>query len=808
MRIKSYKCTRFAGLKDVEIEFNPGINVILGPNESGKSTIIDGIHSTLFKDIKLMGNNRADKDFKFKFMPKPEGDFIDGKVIVESANGDYEISKEWGSSVDIKLVNPEGSIIKDKAEIENILDKVLNYKESTYTNIVFAKQRDLKQALHNILENREVNREVNDLLRRTLMELDGISIDTIESNIEMEIENLYKRWDREKNYPENNRGINNPYKVGLGKIVKTYYKKEDLKIKMENADKSERVFKEISDKIKINKEEKSSLEDKKKSLEEIEDDVNNRESIETKVDSLKKELEILKRVNSDWPKSELKLDQLESRKKEIDKKKDSLSDEKKNLERWAKKKKLKERLGSINEIEENIEIIEKDIKEIPPIAKEDIEDLNKLNKEISTLETTMKAGKMIGLLKKSKDKPVYVSRDFGELEKLELDTDFTANGMIKISYGDEFEIQIQTGEIDFEDLNNKYVDFKEKYRKKLEALNIASLEIGKLNLQKINDLNDKKDKFKRDIEYLLEKNTKEEIKRELESLEDVNTSKSLEEIEVEIEDIRREELDVSSNIGVEKSKIDSWKAEYTSTDKLFDQVIDKHGALKEETKKLENLKPLPEKYNSSIEFKAELKSLRQSVEDYQREYEELKEDYYRAEKDLSDTSHEELEKEYREAEKEFERNVNRGEKLLKIRRVFYRTKENLSKNPMEPLVNEFARLLDTMTEGRYKADEIDEDFNIKIENSNGQIPIELLSAGTYDAVTLALRFSLLKHIFKDENGYVILDDCLVDLDPPRKRQSIDLINELGKNHQIIFTTCNPETADMLGGNIINLTKER
>ena len=123
---------------------------------------------------------------------------------------------------------------------------------------------------------------------------------------------------------------------------------------------------------------------------------------------------------------------------------------------------------------------------------------------------------------------------------------------------------------------------------------------------------------------------------------------------------------------------------------------------------------------------------------------------------------------------------------------------------MEPLVQEFTRLLETITHGKYKTGEIDEDFNIRIEDLNGEMPVDLLSAGTYDSVTLALRFSLLKHIFNNGGGYVVLDDCLVDLDPKRKDQAVRLINDFAEDFQIIFTTCDPETAKMLGGNIIEL----
>ena len=84
------------------------------------------------------------------------------------------------------------------------------------------------------------------------------------------------------------------------------------------------------------------------------------------------------------------------------------------------------------------------------------------------------------------------------------------------------------------------------------------------------------------------------------------------------------------------------------------------------------------------------------------------------------------------------------------------------------------------------------------------MPIDLLSSGTYDSVALSLRLSILEHIFGEDKGFLILDDCLVDLDPERKETAIKLINEFASNHQVIFTTCSPDTAESLGGNIITM----
>nr|WP_312667288.1 AAA family ATPase [Tissierella praeacuta] len=381
MYIKSYESTRFAGLKDISLGFDRGVNVILGPNESGKSTIIEGIHSTLFKDIKLKRNNNLDKEFLFKFMPQPNGDFINGKVVIEYDNGEYEIYKEWGNTENIHLLTPNGNIIKNENDIKEELSKILTHGESTYSNIVFAKQRDLKRALFNIINNREITNEINDLLRRTMMELDGISIDTIQKNIEDEIDSLYKRWNREKNYPENNRGVNNPYKTGLGKILESYYNKENLKLLMERADESEKEFEEICNKIKELENKIKLLSEKKLGLEKIEDDVNNRMILDAEISSINKDLEDFSEANREWPKTEQLLEQLDEKILELKEKRKKINKEKDDLEKSKKREVLERKLKNIEEIQEKINYIINELSTIPIISSDDIDKLSKIQTE-------------------------------------------------------------------------------------------------------------------------------------------------------------------------------------------------------------------------------------------------------------------------------------------------------------------------------------------------------------------------------------------------------------------------------------------
>ena len=85
-----------------------------------------------------------------------------------------------------------------------------------------------------------------------------------------------------------------------------------------------------------------------------------------------------------------------------------------------------------------------------------------------------------------------------------------------------------------------------------------------------------------------------------------------------------------------------------------------------------------------------------------------------------------------------------------------------------------------------------------------RMPLELLSTGTRDSVGLAVRLALAENLLRETRGILVLDDCLVDMDPYRKDAAVRMIREFADQHQIIFTTCSPETAAKLEGNTIEI----
>ena len=233
MKLKNISCTQFAGVRDRNISFLDGINVVYGKNESGKSTMANLIVRTLFQKAKL--DRRSNKDFCDLYFPSSRkgsnlgGDFADGKITFEAEGGAYTLSKEWGIDARCTLATPEG-IVRDQTKIDEILKSVLNYGEGVYSDLLLTSQRNTDTALQTLLDaskKTEAKTEITDAVSLAFAESDGISVDAIEQAIQSRIDEISgKHWDIDREAPVRKAGR---WSTGLGEILKAYYALEDAK---------------------------------------------------------------------------------------------------------------------------------------------------------------------------------------------------------------------------------------------------------------------------------------------------------------------------------------------------------------------------------------------------------------------------------------------------------------------------------------------------------------------------------------------------------------------------------------------------
>lgn len=804
MIIKNYSCKRFAGIKDKNIEFAKGLNVLLGDNESGKSTLIEGIYSVMFKSAKVGRRSTEDKNFNYKFMPLPNGDSIDGKLIISNNSGDYILRKEWGVNPSAQLTTPKSEEIKGEDKINEILKDIFIFKEATFSNLLFARQNHFREALEGIIGNQETTGEISTLFRKAVMELDGVSIDDLGLKIDSEINSLLKRWDVEKEYPENNRGINNPYISGIGEVVECFYKKENIRLTMSEAKAKEEHFELISAQLKDLEEKLAAQKDKIKKMEEIEADVIKRSILEPRVDLYDKEQESLRKISKEWPVHEFRLEQLAKEIDNINNEQEKLEIEKEQAGKVKEKENLLKILDKIDKLKKSIQETESQISKIKNVTREDIQKLDSCQQEVLQAEAKMKAGVMIGKLNYySGTTDLIIIKDLDEPMTINAGDTFQANGFIKLQADELLEIELKSGDIDFAELRRQFMHFKKEQESLLLAVNANSIEEAKLNKEKLDDLNKDLLNYNKQINELLGDDSYEILNEKIQAYGDLSQVRSIEAIETELKNINTKQVELFSEQKTLEGIIAKWLAEFTSFDELYNKTSEIIKKQKEDKEQLEKLAPLPQEYESTDAFRNELTKIRNEYETGRSNISDLKEECYVSEQNLPELTYEEFAAEFEAADELFNRKLERSKKLLKIKAAFESTRAEIDKSSFVPLAEAFSKNVILLTDDNFIAGEIDNSFKLRLaKDTQTDIPVDLLSTGTYDSVALALRLAILEYLLADKEGFVILDDCLVDLDPCRKERAAQLIKEFAEKHQVIFTTCSPETADLLGGKTI------
>ena len=94
MWIKRLNITHFGRFYQKQLSFNPGINVIYGENESGKSTVHQFIQAMLFGVERLRGK-AARRDVYTKFQPWEQGRSYEGSMEIEHDGERYRLVRNF-----------------------------------------------------------------------------------------------------------------------------------------------------------------------------------------------------------------------------------------------------------------------------------------------------------------------------------------------------------------------------------------------------------------------------------------------------------------------------------------------------------------------------------------------------------------------------------------------------------------------------------------------------------------------------------------------------------------------------------------
>lgn len=166
MLLKNIQINGFGKLEDVNIDLKNGLNLVVGDNESGKSTLMEFIKG-IFYGVNKNKNGKDYSDFE-RFKPWNETTFS-GKMTYNMGDEEFIVYRDFNRN-NTKVYDKMGIDItnefdKDKSRGATVGLAHLGMDEDTFDNSVFVRQKEIKvnelsqntmiQKLTNIIQSGE-----------------------------------------------------------------------------------------------------------------------------------------------------------------------------------------------------------------------------------------------------------------------------------------------------------------------------------------------------------------------------------------------------------------------------------------------------------------------------------------------------------------------------------------------------------------------------------------------------------------------------------------------------------------------------
>jgi len=811
MKLKSIHLKPFAGISDKKVKFYPGLTVILGPNEAGKSTLLNALKSVLFTEVELT-KSRFDRLMK-EYMPVKGGDTIRVYLEFQTEGKDYFLEKIWkpgnrkGSSI---LKSPDQGEFTIDGEVSKLIDELLPAHQGTVNNILLTWQSELDKTM-DILHDEDVNirPDLGAILRSSIMETDGVSVEKLRLRLDREYEDYFQHWDIEKVAPENGRGINNPYKKGVGKILKAYYEKERIEKDYYETCKVEIEIDEINKKIQDEESKQKKIKYELNQYKGIISQIQKRQQIENDLGKIERETEEIRKINKEWPIKENWLSKVaEPGVKKIEEKKEKIEKEEDKARQNQENKEFRKWFKDLQQLHKKVEDAKNELSKVKKVTEEDIEELKNKKQEVKDLENEIKASKLtISFF--AKDQQVLKLKDVSEKEEtLSLKQgekiEKTFQGKFTMEHEDwKMEVQAGEGEID------RLICEKEEKTKEVEG---EFIRLGVDNFEKAQSTNMEYERLRCEVDYAKRSFIEELGEERYEELEEKHKQLGKEKLVRPLDKISAEQVRLElelENLQKEKKEgeeqIKDWKEKYGSHDKMISMLGGKQHKQDKLNEKLKNLAVLPDGFDDYISFYDYIDFLDNNDRKIQEEISSLREQKITIENQKPDQSSEELNVQLVESEQNFQRILLDGKAVAHIKEKASDLLGKMDIKTYEGFQKKFVKYFIHMSGKSFSRVEMEQDLPEKLVKDDGsELTYNLLSFGTKDTFSMALRLTMAEYFLKDKLGFLILDDPLVDMDPDRQALAAEQIKEFAKHKQVIFLTCHPQTAEMLSGKCIEM----
>lgn len=778
MIISQISLSPFAGIPDLQLDFDKGLNVLLGRNEAGKSTVFHALHNVLFTSAKLTPARH--QRIMGRFLPVGGGDTASVELGFRHEGEDYALGRTWGPAASARLRLPNGSTVSDERAISEHLAEFLHVPEGTYRSVLMTRQSGLGETLRNLRDkDGETLVALGDVLKSAILESDGISIERFRGIVDDKIGDYFSRWDISRNRPVGDRGVENPWKKELGIVLRSYYEKESARVAFENAvaleENVDRLNREIA-KLQGHIEE---IDKFIKENRQVVEGGNERRALELELVNTRRDIREHKEANQDWPVLESTIRELEAEKHTLEGTITALECLKSQPEEASEYQTQIDEFPGIAAAKRDVEDSKRNIEGAQTVDEGDIDKLTDAQSGIRLLEAELRAGQVSVRIRARGDMDISVRSDLGEVKQVTMEdgetSSFSANTDLALEHPD-WSMEIRGGKSDSAALTQKIGEKKAEFEGLLSRNHVASLDQAQKVLAVYKELQGKLQEA--------EQKLRESVSGELLRLGTRLTS-------------------VTSDLQGQQQKVDGYINTYSDKDRLLlalTELLQKEGKIQQ---RIDELPPPPKDVEDMESLITEFSEREAEASELHERSHEL--EIGRAAIAEPQQSSEELRVQVSDCSDRFETALRKGKAVLRVKEVVDDILASMDEKAPKQLERAIEEQVYEMSGGRYGEVRTDNGLPTDFVRADGEtVGVDLLSTGTLDILGLALRLSMADLFLDDAEAFLVMDDPLTDLDGDRRDSAAKLLREYGLRRQLIVLTCHRSHADLLGGHRLNL----
>lgn len=795
----------FAGTADHEFRFEFGLNVVLGPNEAGKTTLGNAIRRVLFVSTKLTKRETASE--VAPYLPLGGGDTIRVSVDLDVGGETWKLAKHWGGgSSASELLLPNGGVISDSETVDSKLAELLGLSQGTWEHALFARQGGVASSLKGLRDGSAVD-DLNEVLRRAVFETDGVSLETLAESIDVRWKDAFGRWDRDLNRPEANRGLENPWRNLAGRIVEAWYDQERAKGVLQEAEAYYHELDDLTVRLSTAASDSETLKRWVETHAAVAADAEKRAVLDGKLAQVVGTEKTLRDISQQWPVAVAKAGDLETRAAGLSQRAKELSTELQQTEAWEAATLNRHTLAQAFAVQGKIDEAAEALGDTTKVEAEQIASLESLDKEGDLLRARLDAAKL-GVIFKARraidiDFQAGVdpeeSRSLADGESLE----FTAGARAVIRHSD-WELEVRSGDADVAAEEAHHGEIAEKGADLLKTMGVEDLAGARKLQSEYQEKTSQISALEGQLADLLGEESLETLQAEVEKASEAGTpNRKAAEVAEERGQVATDAQNLAEQAAEQRERVETWKEAYESPEALLDQLVERRGELKQLEKEIAALRPLPEGVDDVQAFLGEFREKKQELDDLKSAYNELLVEKAALDGRAPAVEPAEAAEHVAEAEILFHRARREGESIDRIRRDFAALRAEMDEGTLEPWLKHLGEVVSPLTQKRYQTIDL-ADGAFARDGEEVNIPFEVLSGGTSAILGLAVRLSMARWFLEGRGGFLVLDDPLVDLDPERQQSAAAVLKKFAEEKQVILLTCHPAHAEILGGEAIAL----